>query len=254
MFVGSSRSKDEATEKVPLVWVDCDPGGDDTFALMWLFALEAEGHCRVVGISTCEGNVKAHLTYACADKVTTLCKSKLQICAQSPRAARFGSKAERRKARLEAARAAEAAGGTGGASHIHGADGMGGLSNRLRSSGNPFEDAPESYEAMSDALLRFPRQIYLVCIGPLTNAADADSQQPGLLMLARDIIIMGGAFKVHGNIRPNAEFNFYHVSSANDQTQHVRRTNAHARRSLVACPGGGGDNGTKTRTPLRRSM
>ena len=49
---------------------------------------------------------------------------------------------------------------------------MGGLSNRLRSSGNPFEDAPESYEAMSDALLRFPRQIYLVCIGPLTNAAE----------------------------------------------------------------------------------
>ena len=42
--------KDESVGSKPLVWVDCDPGGDDCFALMWLFALQNSGGPPVPGL------------------------------------------------------------------------------------------------------------------------------------------------------------------------------------------------------------
>lgn len=209
--------KDKYVGETPLIWVDCDPGGDDCFALMWLFALEQKGHCKVLGISTADGNVSAPLTFAAADKVANLCGSKVKICAQSPRGARFGTREERRAARIaEVAKNCN----SGDAAHIHGADGMGGLSAKLESSGNKYEDAEEAYEQIIETLLHYPRQVVLVCIGtftvalsclviraivtsdvkfcsplcwvgPLSNLADACDQVPGILMLSRDIVIMG---------------------------------------------------------------
>ena len=199
--------KDESVGSKPLVWVDCDPGGDDCFALMWLFALQNKGHCKVIGISTSEGNVRAPLTYAAADKVSMICQAKTQICAQTPLHARFGTQKERREARLQVKKEASECGGD--AAHIHGTDGMGGLSHRMQGSGNEYEDAAESYEALSEALFRYPRQLVLLVIGPHTNLHDAEMHEPGIMMLTRDIITMGGAFNVHGNITPNAEFNIW---------------------------------------------
>ena len=199
--------KDENVGAKPLVWVDCDPGGDDAFALMWLFALQNKGHCKVIGISTSEGNVRAPLTFAAADKVAMICQTSPQICAQTPVHARYGTRSERREARLAVKRDALEHGGD--AAHIHGMDGMGGLSHRMQGSGNEYEDAAESYEALSEALFRYPRQLVLLVIGAHTNLHDAEKHEPGIMMLTRDIIIMGGAFNVHGNITPTAEFNFW---------------------------------------------
>ena len=86
---------------------------------------------------------------------------------------------------------------------------MGGLSHRMQGSGHEYEDAAESYEALSEALFRYPRQLVLLVIGPHTNLHDAETHDPGIMMLTRDIIVMGGAFNVHGNITPNAEFNIW---------------------------------------------
>jgi len=203
--------KQQVTGTQPLVWVDTDPGGDDCIALMWLFALAKKGHCRVIGISTTSGNVAAPLTYAGACKLSALCETRVKIGAQTPdRKARFDPSL-RRAARIDAA-ANPSTEGT--AAHIHGMDGMGGLSSKLPCSGMPYEEAPESYESLIEALLHYPRQIVLLCIGPLTNLADAEKTQPGILMLARDIVIMGGAFKAHGNITPTSEFNFWHDADA----------------------------------------
>lgn len=155
--------KDKFVGEKPLIWVDCDPGGDDCFALMWLFALEQKGHCKVLGISTADGNVSAPLTYAAADKVAHLCSSKVNICAQSPAYARFGTPEQRRAARIEEKKKNNG----GGAAHIHGADGMGGLSVKLASSGKAYEDADEAYEQIIETLLHYPRQVVIVCIGGL---------------------------------------------------------------------------------------
>ena len=154
--------KDKFVGEKPLIWVDCDPGGDDSFALMWLFALAQKGHCKVLGISTVDGNVSAPLTYNAADKVATLCGSTVNICAQTPLRARFKSQEERRRARLEELQKDNS---EGGAADIHGVDGMGGLSFKLRGSGRSYADADESYEQIIEVLLHYPRQVVLVCIG-----------------------------------------------------------------------------------------
>lgn len=201
------KLKEKFVGTIPQVWVDTDPGGDDCIALMWLFALEKQGKCRVIGISTTSGNVEAPYTYSAACKVANLCgRTDLTVAAQTPSAARFDA-SKRRAARLREIAHPDDSANT--AKYIHGEDGMGGLSVKLPPAGVPYEDAPESYESIVDALLRYPRQLVLICIGPLTNLADAMRNKPGVLMLARDIVVMGGAFKVHGNIRPTAEFNFW---------------------------------------------
>ena len=39
--------------------------------------------------------------------------------------------------------------------------------------------------------------------------ARAEAQVPGVLRWARQVVIMGGAMRVPGNVTPTAEFNFY---------------------------------------------
>jgi inosine-uridine nucleoside N-ribohydrolase len=51
-------------------------------------------------------------------------------------------------------------------------------------------------------------EITILATGPLTNLADAERARPGVLKLAKRIIIMGGAVSNEGNITPLAEFNF----------------------------------------------
>jgi inosine-uridine nucleoside N-ribohydrolase len=52
-----------------------------------------------------------------------------------------------------------------------------------------------------------PGEITIVAIGPLTNLAAAERKAPGVLSLAKEIVIMGGAFLHYGNVTPEAEFN-----------------------------------------------
>jgi purine nucleosidase len=39
---------------------------------------------------------------------------------------------------------------------------------------------------------------------------EAEQKNPGILAIAKDIIVMGGAFECPGNITPHAEFNVFH--------------------------------------------
>lgn len=54
-----------------------------------------------------------------------------------------------------------------------------------------------------------PGALTLVCLGPLTNLAIALNVAPELPVLLRSVVVMGGAFRVEGNITPKAEFNVY---------------------------------------------
>ena len=49
----------------------------------------------------------------------------------------------------------------------------------------------------------------IVAVGPLTNLALAETQAPGLLKRARNIVVMGGALQAPGNVTPLSEFNFF---------------------------------------------
>ena len=91
------------------------------------------------------------------------------------------------------------------AADVHG-DGAGGLTIDVGEEGIAKEHAV-------DALLRLtaenPKQIDIVCIGPLTNIAAAVVKDRRFKDNVKSLYIMGGSNNGRGNITPAAEFNFY---------------------------------------------
>jgi purine nucleosidase len=55
----------------------------------------------------------------------------------------------------------------------------------------------------------FPSELLLIALGPLTNVARALQKEPRLAGWLREIVVMGGAVEVAGNVTPYAEFNIY---------------------------------------------
>jgi len=64
-------------------------------------------------------------------------------------------------------------------------------------------------DAIIDMAHRFPGELEIVTLGPLSNLAMALLKEPELPALVKQIYIMGGAGLGAGNITPVAEFNFY---------------------------------------------
>ena len=59
-----------------------------------------------------------------------------------------------------------------------------------------------------DTIMANPGEITLVPIGPLTDIALAMQQEPKIIHLVKEIVLMGGSF-VGGNVTSDAEFNTY---------------------------------------------
>lgn len=102
------------------------------------------------------------------------------------------------------------------APEVHGADGLGGVTQLPHPAGGPkypptraglaSETAPR---AILDLIAQYPDELTLVAVGPLTNVARASLLHPARMRRLRQIVVMGGAFRVYGNTTPVAEFNFY---------------------------------------------
>lgn len=93
------------------------------------------------------------------------------------------------------------------AQEVHGNDGMGDIGLELCGR-TPAEGwAPQ---VIIDTIRRYPGEITLVAIGPLTNLAIALLWAPDLAGLVERVVIMGGTGE-HGpgNVSPSAEFNFW---------------------------------------------
>lgn len=91
------------------------------------------------------------------------------------------------------------------AENVHG-DGVGGLK-------MDFDGLPVEEEHAVDALIRItkcrPKEVSVVCIGPLTNLAVATVKDPNFVSNTKQLIVMGGSNNGRGNITAAAEFNFY---------------------------------------------
>ena len=102
------------------------------------------------------------------------------------------------------------------AAHVHGEDGLGNV-NRLRNTdGSPlYPPANTEVSSMAgvDLILemasRYPDELTLIALGPLTNIAKAIHKYPEKMQRLQKIVLMGGAFEEYGNVTTTAEFNIF---------------------------------------------
>ena len=91
------------------------------------------------------------------------------------------------------------------ASHWHGPDGLGGA--QLAGSGRRAIDNAVDY--LVERIMAAPGEITLVCTAPLTNIAQAIQRTPRVVQAVKQVVLMGGAARLPGNVTPTAEFNIY---------------------------------------------
>jgi purine nucleosidase len=92
------------------------------------------------------------------------------------------------------------------AHEVHGEDGMGDIGLPL-SGGKP--DPGHAVDAIIDLARRYPGEITLVTLGPLTNIALALRKAPDVAELFDRVVMMAGTGDGTGNVTPAAEFNVF---------------------------------------------
>ncbi|ABK53247.1 Inosine/uridine-preferring nucleoside hydrolase [Acidothermus cellulolyticus 11B] len=169
------------------ILLDCDTGIDDALAIIYGIRHGAQ----FAGIGSVHGNVPAPLAAA-----NTLRVLDVLGAAEIP-------------VRVGAARPIAQPLCT--AEHVHGADGLGNT-NLPPPKRSPYPGS--AAEQIVSLAHRFPGELTLVAIGPLTNVALALLLDPELPALIPDVIVMGGVVQPPGNVTPLAEANIWHDPEA----------------------------------------
>lgn len=166
--------------KTKKVIIDCDPGIDDALALMMAFASDK---LDVLALTAVSGNVPVAQTAENALGLAALAGADIEVAAGAD------------KPLIKAARHAF---------HVHGKNGLGGVV--LPASGKVSSRSAVSL--MKDMINRYPGELELIALGPLTNIALLLREAPETAPLIKKLSLMGGAVK-GGNATPWAEFNIY---------------------------------------------
>ena len=96
---------------------------------------------------------------------------------------------------------------------VHGKDGLGDT-NQPPPRGRPI--AISAAQFIAETIMQNPGEITLVPVGPLTNIALAYKLEPRIAENVAEVVIMGGAATVNGNVNPAAEANIWHDPHAAD--------------------------------------
>lgn len=99
------------------------------------------------------------------------------------------------------------------ADFVHGADGLGNQ-NFPPPKGKPIEISAAEFLVQQANL--YPGQVTVVALGPCTNIALAIQLDPNFTKNVEQIIVLGGAFSVNGNVNPAAEANIFGDPDAAD--------------------------------------
>src|SRR5699024_7611498 len=86
----------------------------------------------------------------------------------------------------------------------HGKNGIGDIQIET-SAYKPEKETAVDY--LIEAALKYGKELKLVCVGPLTNLAHAYKKNPEAFLQIEEIVIMGGALTVPGNVTSFAEAN-----------------------------------------------
>ena len=173
------------------VIIDADPGIDDTAAI--LLAL-ASPELEVVAVTTIFGN-------ASVEDCTANARLVLAAGGRSDIPVIMGAGKPLLRPASE-----------GWASHIHGGGGLGGV---VGVGGEPFEPPASETQgkhaalAIAEAVMAEPGEVTILALGRMTNVALALSLEPRLAGAAREIVVMGGAVTVPGNVSGVATANLH---------------------------------------------
>ncbi len=176
------------------ILIDTDPGVDDAYAI--LLAMRSP-ELEVPAITTVCGNVPVE--QGTQNLLTILGLLDLD---EFPAVAQ-GEAAPLKKPLVNAA-------------HVHGDDGLGNTSHLRNADGSPlYPPADTNRSAMSgvdlilETVSRYPDELIIVALGPLTNLAKAIRKDAAKMRRLRKIILMGGVFEEYGNVTTTAEFNIF---------------------------------------------
>lgn len=163
------------------VIIDCDPGIDDSLALMLALTME---EIQVAGVTIVCGNCPAAMGAANAKKVLGH-MGRLDIPV---------FKGEDRPLRREYVDALD----------THGRDGLG---ESFLPQITGYDQEMGAVEFMERTLLKEPCSI--IALGPLTNLARLFERNPEAFGRIEEIVSMGGNFGSRGNCSPVAEYNYW---------------------------------------------
>ena len=97
----------------------------------------------------------------------------------------------------------------GWASHIHGQDALGDSGIPLPPEGHPRVEERQAAVEIIHRIMASPGEITFLALGRLTNLALAISIEPRLAESIAEVVVMGGAILVPGNVSPVASANLY---------------------------------------------
>ena len=102
------------------------------------------------------------------------------------------------------------------AAHVHGDDGLGNVSELQNADGSPLYplahanvSSTSGVDLILEMVTRYPDELTLVALGPLTNIAKAIREDAAKMQRLQKIVVMGGAFEEYGNVTTTAEFNIF---------------------------------------------
>lgn len=96
---------------------------------------------------------------------------------------------------------------------VHGDDALG---NTSPTEPQKHAETKPAAEWMVEEIMKNPGEITIVAIAPLTNLAHALEIEPRIVDKVKEVVIMGGAIDVSGNVSPAAEANFANDPDAAD--------------------------------------
>ena len=161
------------------VIIDTDPGVDDALAL--LLAMRSP-ELRIEGITPVAGNVPLDFTLPNALRM-------VEIAGRTDIPVAAGAKAPMLRRLVTAAQ-------------VHGENGLGGA---VFPEPTTKPVAEHAAEFIRKTIRKYPNEIILLTIGPLTNIGAALSSDPELAGMVPRLVMMGGSLS-GGNVTPAAEF------------------------------------------------
>ncbi|KAG4205309.1 hypothetical protein ERO13_A04G096500v2 [Gossypium hirsutum] len=172
--------------------IDTDPGIDDAMAI---FLALRSPEVEVIGLTTIYGNVYTTLA-------TRNALHLLEVADRTDIPVAEGSHVTITKGtKLRVA------------DFVHGADGLGNQ-NFPPPEGKPIDMSATDFLVEQANL--YPGKVTVVALGPLTNIALAIQQDPSFVKNIGQIVLLGGAFAVNGNVNPAAEANIFGDPDAAD--------------------------------------